>query len=258
MAHVPSRGSSDLRPRARRHRLLAGAAVTILLLGGTVYRSSRASHIATHTGPPRPITSLALDTEPVRLPDASARGLESPVYPYSIIPGGARSKEALQRSIESDPIVRAHYANFDLAATRIVRLTQPRLAYVSYRMGNEIYWTRRPLVLKAGETVLTDGRNYARTRCGNQLAAAPPVVSDKEPSPALLNRPRTVIGAMSWTSSPSKTRSFGAISPTVSTDPACASFNGTRSIAAKANSLYCKVEGCVVRGAYEINSLRNT
>ena len=184
MAHLPSSRQSQRRRGARPQTILAGVAITILVLAGTLFRLARSLDMGTYDPSPRPIASLALDTEPVTLADASVRIEEEdrPVFPYSIIPGGARSKEALERSIETDPVVRAHYANFDVASTRVVRLTQPRLAYVSYRVGSDVYWTRRPLVLHAGETVLTDGRHYARTRCGNQLASAPPVVSEDEPS----------------------------------------------------------------------------
>jgi PEP-CTERM motif len=200
MAHLPSSRQSQRRRGARPQTILAGVAITILVLAGTLFRLARSLDMGTYDPSPRPIASLALDSEPVTLADASVRIEEEdrPVFPYSIIPGGARSKEALKRSIETDPVVRAHYANFDVASTRVVRLTQPRLAYVSYRMGSAVYWTRRPLVLHAGETILTDGRHFARTRCGNQLAAAPPVVSDDEPSLEVLNTPLPLLHRALW------------------------------------------------------------
>ena len=199
MAHLPPSRHSHRRRGARPQTVLAGAVLTILVLAGTVFRLARSADLEFHDPSPQPIASLALDTEPVDLADASVRVEEDrPVFPYSIIPGGARSREALERSIETDPVVRAHYANFDVASTRVVRLTQPRLAYVSYRVGSDVYWTRRPLVLHAGETVLTDGRHYARTRCGNQLASAPPVVSEDEPSLEVLNTPLPLLHRALW------------------------------------------------------------
>ena len=199
MAHLPPSRHSHRRRGARPQTVLAGAVLAILVLAGTVFRLARSADLEFHDPSPQPIASLALDTEPVDLADASVRVEEDrPVFPYSIIPGGARSREALERSIETDPVVRAHYANFDVASTRVVRLTQPRLAYVSYRVGSDVYWTRRPLVLHAGETVLTDGRHYARTRCGNQLASAPPVVSEDEPSLEILNTPLPLLHRALW------------------------------------------------------------
>ncbi len=199
MAHLPPSRHSRRRRGARPQTVVAGAVLAILVLAGTVFRLARSAGLEFHDPSPQPIASLALDTEPVDLADASVRVEEDrPVFPYSIIPGGARSREALERSIETDPVVRAHYANFDVASTRVVRLTQPRLAYVSYRVGSDVYWTRRPLVLHAGETVLTDGRHYARTRCGNQLASAPPVVSEDEPSLEILNTPLPLLHRALW------------------------------------------------------------
>jgi hypothetical protein len=107
------------------------------------------------------------------LPDAQVAGTSSadeavsetsdgrPVYPYSVIPGGAPTVDVLRQAINTDPVVRVHYANFNLARTHVVRLRVPRVAHVSYRLGNAVYWTKRAVVLKVGETVLTDGRHFA-------------------------------------------------------------------------------------------------
>jgi PEP-CTERM motif len=195
MGPLPTSRRASLRGRSRR-RLFLGAAIAILLLAGAVFRLSR-SVVSETPGGLRSV-ALAADTEPATLADTSVLERDRAIYPYSIIPGGARSREALLRSIESDPVVRAHYANFDVASTRVVRLTQPRIAYVSYRMGSAVYWTRRPVVLKAGETVLTDGTHYARTRCGNQLAAAPAVTSEGEPPAELLNTPLPLLHRALW------------------------------------------------------------
>jgi hypothetical protein len=54
--------------------------------------------------------------------------------------------------------------------------------YVSYRLNNRIYWTRKTLRLLKGETVITDGKNVARTRCGNRLSeTAQSPVAEKQP-----------------------------------------------------------------------------
>jgi hypothetical protein len=141
-----------------------------------------------HTAEPWPTDLLTIRTEPVVEADAG----EQPVFPHSIIPGGAGDGDALRSAIDADPVVRAHYANFDVGKVRVVRLAEPRVAYVSYRLGNHVFWTRRPLLLKANETLLTDGVHYARTRCGNQLAVAPGAISSAEPSPELLDTPMPI------------------------------------------------------------------
>jgi hypothetical protein len=114
-----------------------------------------------------------------------------PVYPYSVVPGGVEDVKELKWVAEHDPVVAAHYAGFDYARAQVVRLTLARTVYLSYRIGNHIYWTSHRVTLKKGEKLITDGRLTARTRCANrveetpqQQAAAPvepPMVKFDEP-----------------------------------------------------------------------------
>jgi PEP-CTERM motif len=92
-----------------------------------------------------------------------------PVYPYSVVPGGVADAKELKWVAEHDPVVAAHYAGFDYDHAQVVRLTLARTVYVSYRIGNRIYWTRRRVKLRKGETLITDGRMTARTRCANRV-----------------------------------------------------------------------------------------
>src|ERR1700678_4278951 len=102
-------------------------------------------------------------------PKASAR----PVYPYSVVPGGIEDARELKWVAEHDPIVAAHYAGFDYDHARVVRLTLAQTAYVSYRIGNRVYWTRHRITLHKGEKLITDGRMTARSRCANRVEEAP-------------------------------------------------------------------------------------
>jgi hypothetical protein len=112
------------------------------------------------------------------------------IYPYSVIPGGVQTVQELKTAIAQDPVVSSHYAVFHLSRTRIIRLDHERLMHVSYRIGNQVYWTKRLMKLAKGETVITDGEHTARTRCGNQIAEAiPSPVSPAEPRPEELNTP---------------------------------------------------------------------
>jgi hypothetical protein len=95
------------------------------------------------------------------------------VYPYSVVPGGVENVRELKWVAEHDPIVAAHYAGFDYAHAQVVRLTLARTVYVSYRIGNNIYWSRRRITLKKGENLITDGRMTARTRCANRVEETP-------------------------------------------------------------------------------------
>jgi hypothetical protein len=95
------------------------------------------------------------------------------IYPYSVIPGGVESAAELRNSVTHDPVVAEHYGDFDVARARVVRLNQDRLLYVSYRLGNRVFWSKKRFTLHKGEAVITDGEHMARTRCGNRIAEAP-------------------------------------------------------------------------------------
>ncbi len=127
------------------------------------------------------------------VPSASYTNRESsyrPVYPYSIIPGGIRSVKELKNAIAQDPLVKAHYRGFDLAKARIVRLTKDKTVHVSYRRGSQIYWTKKRITLFKGETLITDGKNTSRTRCGNRISDGPVIPSSPdEPPPSVFDVP---------------------------------------------------------------------
>ncbi len=95
------------------------------------------------------------------------------VYPYSVIAGGAQSPQELKEAVATDPVVAQHYADFDITNARRVTLDAPKLVYVSYRIGNQVFWTKNKLALRKGEVMLSDGTNMARTRCGNRISVLP-------------------------------------------------------------------------------------
>jgi len=112
------------------------------------------------------------------------------IYPYSLIPGGVRSVKELRDIFDHDPVLAAHYRNFDFHKARLLRLLQDRTVYVSYRIAGQVYWTTKQVRLHAGEIVITDGVITIRSRCGNQVSAAPRTeVSPNEPNIAVLERP---------------------------------------------------------------------
>jgi hypothetical protein len=95
------------------------------------------------------------------------------VYPYSVIAGGAQSPTELREAMAGDPVVAQHYADFDITKAHRVTLDAPKLVYVSYRIGNKVFWTKNKLALRKGEAMLSDGSNMARTRCGNRISVLP-------------------------------------------------------------------------------------
>jgi hypothetical protein len=107
----------------------------------------------------------------VQIP-AEVRSLR-PNYPYSVIPGGVYSPAELRAAIQKDPLVRQHYADFNLHSAQLVKLTKDQYQYASFRLRNRIFWTYKKLLIPKGEVLVTDGSNYARTRCGNRLSDVP-------------------------------------------------------------------------------------
>lgn len=96
-----------------------------------------------------------------------------PVYRFSVVPGGVESREELREAMRRDSVVAQHYERVRLANIEQTVVQRPRLAYVSYRIRERVYWTRRPVLLHAGEKLLTDGHTVIRERCGNQVAFEP-------------------------------------------------------------------------------------
>jgi PEP-CTERM motif len=180
------KGGESLTYFRRLNQLLLLAAALIPLILFVLNRAGLSGHAA-EPSPAAPAGVRANSGAPAlaRLAVESGR-----LYPYSVIPGGARSEQELQNALAHDPIAAAHYADFDVAHTRVVRVPQNELMYVSYRIGEHIYWTSKKLVIPGGESLLTDGEHLARTRCGNRLSKTPEVpVSSKQPANAVLNGP---------------------------------------------------------------------
>lgn len=112
------------------------------------------------------------------------------VYPYSLVPGGLKDGESLRRVARNDRAVSRHFAHFDYDNAHLVRVTEPREVYVSYRIRDTVFWTRKKIRLHVGELLLTDGKITARAKCGNQVSdTAKPEVSNQEPEEDILDQP---------------------------------------------------------------------
>lgn len=205
----PGKGSVQVvvrRRRTRRHRrnrmirrFLLATALALFTAGISAlalrYFSPSLFHAQQSPPPSFKQAELSRDRIVVLNQMLSAAQPTRPVYPYSVVPGGVEDARELKWVAEHDPIVAAHYAGFDYDHARVVRLALARTVYVSYRIGNHIYWTHKRLTLHKGEKVITDGRITARTRCANRveelpvqaaLGAEPPAIKFDEPvRPAL-------------------------------------------------------------------------
>jgi hypothetical protein len=111
-------------------------------------------------------------------------------YPYSVIPGGVRDVADLQEHAARDYVVRRHFARFDYRHARLIRSDKARQVYLSYRLRDRIFWTRKKVRLLQAELLLTDGNITARARCGNQISETPKAeVSEEEPAEEVLDQP---------------------------------------------------------------------
>ena len=121
---------------------------------------------------PRTVNSPALD-------DAHRLDIDVPIaaqranYNYSVIPGGAFTGQELERAVNRDPVVAEHYKDLNASTMHPEILKEDRLAYVSYRVGDRVYWTSKKVRIRSGETILTNGQRQIRARCGNCISLEP-------------------------------------------------------------------------------------
>lgn len=135
-------------------------------------------------------------------PPATLRA-ERPIYPYSVIPGGVHSRRELSEAARREPLIAAHYAEFAVGSAHVIRLAHDRRAFVSYRLGEQIYWTKKRVTLHKGEMLLSDGKHFARSRCGNRISELPvEPTSPSEPEEKVLNHPLPPRVPASTTDSP--------------------------------------------------------
>ena len=127
---------------------------------------------------------------PAVSPNPAAKAPGRPVFPYSVVSGGLTDSKEMADAIQQDPVVREHYAGLRPASFRPEVLPADRKGYVSYRIRGKVFWSRRLMTLKKGETVLTDGDTMLRGRCGNRVssvAMSPTAPEAEEPTEAVLN-----------------------------------------------------------------------
>jgi len=163
------RSSRNRRREIRRAIICVAAALAVVasFVATVVLLQPDARLAVSMTAEPTTTRSTDVVLEPEHADSSRA------VYPFSVIPGGAYSSAEFMDAVTADAAVGAHYADIVPAAMHVERVTGPRAAYMSYRIGDRIYWTKRKLALAEGEHVLTDGRVTVRARCGNRLSEQP-------------------------------------------------------------------------------------
>jgi len=177
------------KPRRRRHRR-EPARVWPTILGMVVAAAGLLAVGSIIVLRPTPVTPASQETlgpraseVPVNTTEITRVVLPSrPNYNYSVIPGGARDAQELAHAIATDSVVADHYRDVDPSTMRPERVAADRMAYVSYRKNDRVFWTKRKVRIYEGETILTNGETEIRGRCGNGISMAPLLpTSDEEP-----------------------------------------------------------------------------
>jgi len=182
------RGRRHRRNRFLRRGLLVAVCITLTAVSAFValkYLSPSLFRTARTVEPDRQSAEASRERA-IAVQEEGLRQLQNRrFYRYSVVPGGVRDARELKWAAEHDPVVRDHYRGFDYDHARVVRLVLERTAYISYRIGNKVYWTRRRIKLKKGETLITDGKITARTRCGNRVEEMPQQLTSVVEPPAV-------------------------------------------------------------------------
>jgi hypothetical protein len=89
---------------------------------------------------------------------------------YSIVAGGVQSAADVDRAVKADPVVSQHYARIAIDKLTPTRVAASRQAYVSYRIGDQVFWSSNTVTLPEGEAVLTDGATMIHARCGSLIS----------------------------------------------------------------------------------------
>jgi hypothetical protein len=163
--------------------------VVVFLFGGALAALLAGQRVRQHRIVASPATASAEDPwAPDEYSAVPALLPARPVYKYSVIPGGVYSATELTHAVKRDPVVGAVYASLVERGVRPEVVQTSRLAYMSYRIGDRIYWSKHQIALRAGETILTDGESEIRGRCGNGISMDPMLpTSEAEPEPTELD-----------------------------------------------------------------------
>jgi hypothetical protein len=159
----------------------------VILFLAAANRGRSPKHSATsqkQTGTPKPAASE---------PQKSAAG--SPIVrasyrplTFALLSGGFTSIDEFQQRVAIDPVLLSFYGNCNDSQASMQPLPDDILVFITFRRGQEIKWTRRPILVHKGEYVLTLCGRTVLARCGNFISWVPMQPSEDVP-PSLLEMP---------------------------------------------------------------------
>ena len=117
-------------------------------------------------------STVAIDTALVETVPETAKVLH-PILNYSLIPGGISTLAEFRAAVAANSVLRARFADFNWDAAYITRTQNPMYVFVSFVKNGHLFWTHKPMLIPAGEAIITDGVHTILMRCGNEIAWTP-------------------------------------------------------------------------------------
>lgn len=201
-------GGEGARPR-RRQLIRRGVLALLPLIGIAIWATHNADRSLATVIPPAGVESIYQSHSPKLERRVTENRLARPVYPLSVIPGGAYSVAELRAYLNKDPVAKH---SFDAMAQRmgdpallshlqVKQLTKPVRMFTQLRVGDKLYSSSNPVTVQAGESGFVHeptGDLVARARCGNVMMMTVPAREARIAPPAETSvceqpRPRVVV-----------------------------------------------------------------
>jgi hypothetical protein len=107
---------------------------------------------------------------------------------FALLRGGFSSVDEFFERVHDDPVLHSFYGECADRSASMHALPEDITAFSTFRKGDKIKWSQKPLLIKKGEYVLTFCGKTVLARCGNLISFAPMQPSEDVP-PAVLEAP---------------------------------------------------------------------
>lgn len=164
----------------------------------------------------RPLLALNTATKAPSAPSIYKSDPKAHTFGHPLVPGGIHTANELA-------IAARFYPGLDIKAVSFTLTKKGVFAYVAYMKNGQIYWTRHPRYIPAGEPIVTDGHIYILQRCGNLIRFDDPApVETLFNEPSDLYPPDTVPGDVSpFIPTPTQTTSYtSTVAPSIASSTA--------------------------------------
>ena len=149
-------------------RDIAAVLLVALWIAGVYFAVRSARTPETHPKPPSHLRTVVRDTP---------RALEQPSH--RVVPEGIHNFAALLDAHNAGLLP----AGFDMAKAHFFFIAHDELVHVTFKKDGKIFWSRRPILIHAGEFAITDGVYTVLVRCGNQILETLPSTAPTQEIP---------------------------------------------------------------------------